>query len=298
MNIEQSSASFYEQTTILSILSMNKEQSSAACHQCYYSFIMMMSSWNSSCDVVCRAYLTNTDVVPHDSVMTALHAQQSASHLSSFSKTLNYLNSKKAMRGTFELDIAILWGLNVTQVNLVLTRPRPWFSRPRSGRPRPWRTRKKPWLTRPRLSNNELKCTRDQNLGLEENKSAFVFMNLLTVLTKFSQISQCTYFSRFIAVHTLAHSIMYFISVYRCTYFISVYRCTYFSSEYRCTYFSSEYRCTYFSSEYYVLNLAHCIAVLTLARSVYRNVSVESWRSRLHNTFSSWYGHWRSATMV
>jgi len=44
--------------------------------------------------------------------MTALHAQQSGSPLSSFSKTLNYLNAKNTMWGTLELNIAIPFCFN------------------------------------------------------------------------------------------------------------------------------------------------------------------------------------------
>jgi len=60
---------------------------------------------------------------------------------------------------------------------LVLTKPTPRpCSQDRPWRPRPWQPRPRlgPWLTRPRLrlSNNELECTRDQDLGLEDNKSA------------------------------------------------------------------------------------------------------------------------------
>jgi len=55
----------------------------------------------------------------------------------------------------------IHWSLNVTQANMVLVLTRPWLSRLR-----PWWPR--PWLIRPRLSKNEIECTRDQNLIVED----------------------------------------------------------------------------------------------------------------------------------
>ena len=58
-----------------------------------------------------------------------------------------------------------------------LSRPRPWLSRPR---PRPWlsRPRPRPWLARPRPRpwKNELECTRDQDLGLEDNKTELTYL--------------------------------------------------------------------------------------------------------------------------